>query len=242
MRKSQEFLEDSPRDYGRTGAPPKEGSEPQFVSALTPEVLAYYEAVGKQIEVALGEKASRNLIFAGAIGGDGITTVVAQYGEMLARRGERVLLIDGNPRHPGLHEHLGVREAPGLSELISGSTPREMVVHATRLPNLSVVPLGRCVDRSQAEKITERLGDVETAFMTSYDYVLVDVDFIGSPFFSPAAVSAGDGVVLVIRAGKTNREIAGRACETVRRIGGEILGVILNRREFPIPDFIYRRL
>ena len=33
-----------------------------------------------------------------------------------------------------------------------------------------------------------------------------------------------------------------RRGETVRRIGGRILGVILNRRQFPIPDFLYRRL
>jgi Mrp family chromosome partitioning ATPase len=104
------------------------------------------------------------------------------------------------------------------------------------------MPLGRCVDRSQAEHITEMLGEVESAFLESYDYVLMDTDFIGSPFFSAPAVSSSDGVVLVIRAGKTNRQIAGRACDIVRRIGGKILGVVLNRREFPIPEFIYRRL
>ena len=120
--------------------------------------------------------------------------------------------------------------------------PREAVLHATRHRGLSVVPLGRCRDRSQAERITDVLGDFASGLVGSYEYVLVDTDFVGSPFFSQSAVQSGDGVVLVVRAGKTNRAVADRACQTVRRAGGDILGVVLNRRQFPIPDFIYRRL
>lgn len=90
--------------------------------------------------------------------------------------------------------------------------------------------------------MTDALADFQRELAAGYDYVLCDSDFIGSPFFSQGAVAGGDGVVLVVRAGKTNREVAGRAVETVRHVGGRVLGVILNRREFPIPDFIYRRL
>ena len=221
----------------------KKGDGPLgLVPSLSPRILTYYESIGKQIEVSLGVSATRNLIFTGAVGGEGLSTVVAQYGEMLSRRGERVLLIDGNPRHPSLHEKFNVPGTPGLAEFISGSAPRDAVVHPTGLAKLSLVPLGRCSDRSQAERVTEVLGEFQAAFVQSYDYVLVDTDFIGSPFFSQSAVASSDGVILVIRSGKTHRQVVGRGCDVVRRIGGQILGVILNRREFPIPDFIYRRL
>jgi Mrp family chromosome partitioning ATPase len=214
-----------------------------LVPAMSPEVLAHYESIGKQIEVALGSSGvSRTLVFTGAVEGEGASTVVAQYAEMLSRRGERVLLVDGNPRHPSLHRTFHVPDAPGLAEFVAGTASRDGVVHATGFANLSLVPLGRCADRSQAERITEELGKFLEGFGDTYEYVLADTDYVGSPFQSQAAVGGGDGVVLVIRAGKTNRHLAGRACDTVRRIGGRILGVILNRREFPIPEFIYRRL
>jgi Mrp family chromosome partitioning ATPase len=213
-----------------------------LVPALSPELLAYYESVGKQIEVALGSATSRVLVFTGALGEEGVSTVVSQYAEMLSRRGERVLLVDGNPRHPSLHRHVHGQDAPGLAEYVAGSASREAVVHPTGFANLSLVPLGRCSDRSQAERITEALGEFLNDLSGLYEYVLVDMDFVGSPFLSQGAVSAADGVVFVIRAGKTNRQVAGRACDTVRRIGGQILGVVLNRRSFPIPEFLYRRL
>jgi len=231
-----------------TGAPVPESVPPKgegplgLVPAMSSELLSYYEAVGKQIEVALGNATTRNVIFTGAISGDGTSTLTAQFGEMLSRRGERVLLIDGNPRHPSLHRQFHLPDSPGLAEHVSGTAPQDAVIHPTGFANLELVPLGRCSDRSEAERITESLGEFQRAVAPRYDYVLVDTDYIGSPFFSQAAVGTADGLVLVVRAGKTNRQIAARALETVRQVDGRVLGVILNRREFPIPSFIYRRL
>jgi len=213
-----------------------------LVPALPPEILAYYESVGKQIDVALGAGPSRRVVLCGAIGGEGVSTVTAQLGEMLARRGERVLLVDANPRHPWLHRHFHMADGPGLAEYVSGAAPRTAIIHPTGFANLDLVPLGQCADRSEADRVAGAVGDLAREIGDGYDYVLLDSDYIGSPFFSEGAVAAGDGVVLVVRAGRTNREVAGRALDTVRQVGGKVLGVVLNRREFPIPDFLYRRL
>jgi Mrp family chromosome partitioning ATPase len=213
-----------------------------LVSALPAEILAYYEAIGKQVEVALAGVATRHLTLCGALAGEGVSTVTAQFGEMLARRGERVLLIDANPRHPSLHRQFQLADGPGVAEYVSGAASREAIVHPTGFANLDLIPLGRCADRSEAGRVAGALGELSKEIGKDYDYVLLDSDFIGSPFFSQEGIAAGDGVVLVARAGKTNREVANRALETVKQVGGRVLGVVLNRREFPIPDFLYRRL
>ncbi|HMB71765.1 MAG TPA: CpsD/CapB family tyrosine-protein kinase [bacterium] len=248
MSKIRDAMRKSENEYLPTGVPsqarperPAEGPL-GLVPSLSPEILAYYESVGKQIEVALGSTTSRALLFTAAVGEEGVSTVISQYAEMLSRRGERVLLVDGNPRHPSLHRIFNVQDSPGLAEFVGGTASREAVVHATGFANLSLIPLGRCSDRSQAERITDALGEFLQGLSGLYDYVLVDMDFAGSAFLSRGAVACADGVVFVIRAGKTNRQVVGRSCDMVRRIGGQILGVVLNRRSFPIPEFIYRRL
>lgn len=243
MRKSEGELWRPDPSLAGEKTPPAKGDGPRgLVPPLASDVLAYYEAIGKQVEVALGSATSCNLLFTGAVAGDGISTVASQYAEMLSRRGVRVLMIDGNPRHPTLHRQFHLPDSPGLVEYVAGSAPREAVIHPTGFVNLSLVPLGRCSDRSEAGRITEALGEFQQSVAEDYDYVLTDTDYIGSPFFSQTAVSSADGVILVIRAGRTNRQVASRALETVRQVEGRILGVILNRREFPIPNFIYRRL
>jgi Mrp family chromosome partitioning ATPase len=75
-----------------------------------------------------------------------------------------------------------------------------------------------------------------------FDYILID---------SPAlnlygdAITLGrnaDGVVVVLQAESTRRESALKGLESLRDANVEVLGAVLNRRTFPIPDFVYRRL
>jgi protein-tyrosine kinase len=51
-----------------------------------------------------------------------------------------------------------------------------------------------------------------------------------------------DGVILVVNYDKTRRQVALRAKKELEEAGANILGVIINRRKYYIPDWIYRRL
>jgi len=76
----------------------------------------------------------------------------------------------------------------------------------------------------------------------TFDLVLVDSWSVAVPpkpvLFSPHV----DGVVMVVDAGKTRWQIAERQKRELTSQGGNVLGVILNNRTYPIPDSIYRRL
>ena len=75
-----------------------------------------------------------------------------------------------------------------------------------------------------------------------YDVILVDAPpIIGSPE-TPRLAALADGVLLVVHAGKTKREIAQRAIEMITQLEGNVLGVVLNRKKYYIPDFIYKRI
>jgi Mrp family chromosome partitioning ATPase len=51
-----------------------------------------------------------------------------------------------------------------------------------------------------------------------------------------------DGVVMVIESGKTRKQVALRAKKDIVEAGGKVLGVVLNKRRYHIPKWIYRRL
>jgi Mrp family chromosome partitioning ATPase len=46
----------------------------------------------------------------------------------------------------------------------------------------------------------------------------------------------------VIEAGKTRKQVALRAKEDLEQAGGNLLGVVMNKRKYHIPDWIYKRL
>lgn len=76
----------------------------------------------------------------------------------------------------------------------------------------------------------------------TFDLVLVDSWSVAIPpkpvLFSPHV----DGVVMVVDAGKTRWQMAERQKRELTSQGGNVLGVILNNRTYPIPDCIYRRI
>ncbi len=89
------------------------------------------------------------------------------------------------------------------------------------------------------------LSDCQSAFSDmreQFDLTLLDTPPINTFPEGLALTPWVDGVVLVVRAGHTRREVVQHAAEQIRLHGGKILGVVLNRRRYVIPNFLYRRL
>ena len=75
-----------------------------------------------------------------------------------------------------------------------------------------------------------------------YSFVLIDA---APPLDAPETGPLGagtDGVVLVVRASRLRREVVQRAVQHLTKARCRVLGVILNDRRYPIPDFLYRRI
>ena len=73
-------------------------------------------------------------------------------------------------------------------------------------------------------------------------YVIVDAPpVVLCPETLPLAPFV-DGVVLVVHSGRTKRETVQRSIKQLQQIQGRVLGIVLNRKRYFIPDFIYRRL
>lgn len=73
-----------------------------------------------------------------------------------------------------------------------------------------------------------------------FDYILC-ASLVGDSL-TPLMCNICDGAVLVLTANKTHRDAALRAKEILRQCNAQLLGTILDGREFPIPESIYRRL
>jgi Mrp family chromosome partitioning ATPase len=94
--------------------------------------------------------------------------------------------------------------------------------------------------------LTGRGGEGVKSLISSlrerFDYVIVDSAPVGVSPESTTLCDKVDAVLLVVQHGHTRREIVKRTKDIIERAGGRLLGVILNKRKFPIPGFLYRRL
>ncbi len=159
---------------------------------------------------------------------EGKTMSVIYLGTTMAQSGKRVLLIDTDMRRPRLHASTGVPRNTGLSNLILGDHDYEEVIKTTDIPNLWVLPCGPTPPNPAELLMTKRFEAVLAELETRFDLIILD-----SPPLQPvtdAVVLARevDGVILVVRAGKTQREEIKRSAKQLRSVGGSIIGVILN--------------
>jgi len=81
-----------------------------------------------------------------------------------------------------------------------------------------------------------------TELRTAFDYVLIDAPPV-SPYTDASLLGQlADGVVLVLEANSTRRETAREAKQSLEAANSRVLAAVLNKRTFPLPDFIYHNL
>lgn len=202
-----------------------------------------YEKLKNNVLSLQAGRAVKAIMVSSSAPGEGVSTVASNFAMTLAGAGSvKILLIDGNLRRPALHRSFGVELENGLANLALGEVDIRDALRETELPNLSLITAG--VFSGNAIEVLEssRLKGLIAKFREEFDYLVMDCAAIN--VYSDASILAGemDGVILVVHAGATRWEVAQRAKEQLQMAEANILGVVLNRRHYYIPNFIYRRL
>jgi capsular exopolysaccharide synthesis family protein len=159
---------------------------------------------------------------------EGKTRMAGDLAVALAESGRRVLLIDADNRKYDLSQQLGAANRPGLADLLAdGRQPYEFVL-PTSTPGLSFMPAG-----TRSERFSELLvrpGQIERLREIFQDFDLVVVDSPPVLLSNEPCIWARhlDSTLMVLRARHSAREDAMIAKEKLSRMGGRIMGAVLN--------------
>ena len=192
------------------------------------------------LPAALGR---RQVAFAGAEAGAGCSWMCARVAEVLASqvRGS-VCVVDCNLRSPGLHRQFATDNHFGLSDALLRSDPLHQYVRQLSRKNLWLLSCGSNTENWQEKVASGGLRQRLIELRAQFDYVLIDVAPTNTCNDGVVLGSSCDGIVLVLKANSTRRDIARKALQELRAANIPILGAVLNQRTFPIPDNIYNRL
>jgi len=191
-------------------------------------VAEAFRTLRTNLEFASVDRPLKTLLVVSAHPGEGKTTVATNLAITIAQGGKRVLLIDADLRRPRVHHHLGLPNRVGLSNLFRDLHAIEEVAHAWRDGSLSVITSGGVPPNPADLLASERMAAILEMASQAVDMVIVDAP----PFLVADAsilASRADGVVLVIRPGKTPMDAALTTLEQMKRAGANILGIVLNR-------------
>ena len=186
---------------------------------------------------------ARVVVFSGVQHGDGCSRICAHAAATLASRVTgTVCVVDANLTRPSLHRYFGVDMPMGLKHFLMDSHPLRSMAQRVEDANLWFlscgIPLEGETARVAADRLRSRMGELRAEF----DYVLIDTPPVNLYADCVGMGQVSDGIVLVLGSNSTRREAARRAKEHLSAAKARVLGVVLNKRTFPIPESIYRKL
>ena len=227
------------RRLGAAGEAALAGTEPGIVgrewqnsaSLLADSFRATLASITRHLGNAGGE--AKVIVVSSSAPSEGKTTVVSNLGVALSEAGKRVLVIDADFRRPSLSKIFGMSTSVTLPGILVDQRPiaeysLEELTVASSHPGLYVLPCAGASGNIPTLIYSERLPVLLERFRGEFDLVIVDVPPILFPADARVIAQFVDGVVLVIRAGQSERENIRAAANCLHEDGISILGTVLN--------------
>ena len=180
-----------------------------------------------------------------ALPGEGCSTLAAQFACAVAQSGSgtRVLLIDGNLANPQLHTLLEVEDEDGVLDVCTGGVPTSQAIQTTQLAELDVLTTGHRNSGPHPDFLNPlHFREMVNGLVADYDLVVIDCPAVSAGTAATHLSHEDAATLLVIEASKTRREVIQGAIHELNLMAANVVGVVLNRRRYFIPSFVYRRL
>ncbi len=190
-----------------------------------------YRQLRTSILLSTAGHAPKSLLITSSLPSEGKTTTATNTAISLAQTGAKVLIIDADMRRPRLHAVFDIGNGEGLSTLLSSELSEKEILSVikqdpgTKLHLLTSGP----IPPNPAELIgSEQMANIMRYLQKEFTHVVVDSPPIASFTDGVLIASMVDGVILVVHAGKSSRQVIRRSRQLLQDVGAKIFGVVLN--------------
>ena len=206
----------------------------RLISVANPRspVAEAYRQLRTNIQFSSLDRPLKTLLITSTNPEEGKSTTLANLAVSLAQAGHSVVLVDCDLRRPSLHELFGLRNGEGLTTCLLNPKADHLPLQESGVELLRLLTSGALPPNPSELLGSQRMGEVIQLLREQADYVLFDAPPIIAVTDAAVLATRVDGVLLVIRAGKTRREMAQKAKALLEKVNAHILGVVLNNVKF----------
>ncbi len=170
----------------------------------------------------------RSLVLTSNEPGDGKSFTCANLSITLAQLKSKTLLIDADLRRGVLHNTFGLPKEPGFSNYLTDVVPLQSIIHDTQIPNLSVISCGSLIPNPSELLGSHQMQRFLDEVRRKFDLVVFDTPPLNAATDAVVVGTQVDAVVLVVRAGRTDRNLAKTKLELFSSVPATVLGIVLN--------------
>lgn len=185
----------------------------------------------------------RSVLFAGINSGSGCTWICSRIAAVLATSvSESVCIVDANFRTPSRQGLLGASGSHGLADALRTQRPVREFVKQLEPKNLWLLPCGCGPEASVSLLTSDKMSGLVEELRKEFGYVVMDLPPLSTYADGISLGHLADGLALVLEANVTRREVALQVADRLRSMKIKVLGAVLNKRTFPIPESVYHRI
>ncbi len=242
-----EYLDTSVKtidDIERTLQAPVIGVIPQNVGSLVTEGgdsphAEAYRVLRTNVLFSRKDSQLNSITIVSGGAGEGKSTTIFNLATVFAQQGQRILLVDSDLRRPSLHRILKVSNAIGLTNYLLKQNTLEEVIQTTGIPTLDFLPSGRLPSSALGILNSTQMKAFIQEAKRRYDFVFFDSPPIMGVSDASVLASEMDMTLLVVQYRKYPQAMTVRAKQTVDKVGGKLLGVVLNNINISQDSYYY---
>lgn len=205
-------------------------------------IVEVFRALANKIAFISHTSGKKVFLMTGSDSKVGTSTILFNTGLMIGRSmlDRKILIVDTNIYHPSLHIAFDASPAFCLMDyLLVGATISD-VVQPTFLPNLDIITCNRIDDPLLSPFTIPAFYLFFQDIRKKYEIILLDSAPALRSSHTKMLLSEADGVIIVAEAGETRLRTLEELIRQLHMEDATVLGSFLNKRRYPIPNWIYR--
>ena len=235
MSKLYEALQQSEPGRSQPGGGRFVPATPELTMASRQSMEALYQS----LESALPGIARKVILFSASRAGEGTTTIVREFAVTLSLLFRAsVLVVDANSNRGAAHA-FGDEKALPLSVLLRSLQAND--ANRAMQAGVTVAIFEPDITNGRTRQLETSLS-IGDALREHFDYVLFDAPALGSSAMAVSLAHHVDGVVIVIDSERTRWPVVENTKKTYESTGAKVIGVVLNKRAFHVPQWLYKWL
>lgn len=173
------------------------------------------------------ETAGHSVLITSCVPGEGKTTLSMCLARMYASSGRKVALIEADVRRPRASDVLRIPAQPGLVELLTDRADLADVLHKDEKSGAYIIPAGGPGADPTHILASPGVRSVVDALSKNFDLIIVDSPPLMAVADARILAPQVDSAVLVVRWGKTHRNVVGLGLKKLFETGARVSGVVL---------------
>lgn len=187
-----------------------------------------YRKIAANIEFANIDNNIKTIMGTSSLASEGKTTTISNIACVMTDTNKKILIIDLDLRKPALHKQFKISNKIGITDLLINKDDYKKYLNNV-YPGLDVITSGN-VPSNPAEIVNSKaIKDLIKNISPYYDYIFLDTPPIVLVSDPLTIASFSDAVILTIAYSETEKDVAKKSVDSLRRINANIIGTVLNK-------------